>query len=104
MAPPSPFGFLSIVGLGRETDVTEPVDKIYGLLGLADGGARKSIKIDYSQEHKEKSSGKYTSRLESYGPNWIINIFYQLPLRKTDHLSFLPGARTSTLIRQQHNR
>lgn len=54
MAPPNPFGFLSIIGLGREKDVTEPVDRIYGLLGLADDGVRESIKIDYSQEHREK--------------------------------------------------
>lgn len=53
-APPNPFGFLSIVGLGREKDVTEPVDRIYGLLGLADDGVRESIKIDYSQEHRKK--------------------------------------------------
>lgn len=53
MAPPNPFGFLSIVGLGREKDVTEPVDRIYGLLGLADDDVRESIKIDYSEEHRK---------------------------------------------------
>lgn len=54
MTPPNPYGFLGIVGLGREKDVTEPVDRIYGLLGLANDSVRKSIKIDYSKEHREK--------------------------------------------------
>ena len=54
MTPPNPYGFLSIVSLGREKDVTEPVDRIYGLLGLANDIVRESIMIDYSQERREQ--------------------------------------------------
>lgn len=52
--PLNPYIFFTTVGLGREKDVTEPVDRIYGLLGLAVDNIRESIKIDYSKEYREK--------------------------------------------------
>lgn len=50
----NPYLFLGVVSLGREKDVTEPVDRIYGLLGLADEGLKGCVKIDYSKENREQ--------------------------------------------------
>ena len=50
----NPYNFLGIVDLGRKRDVTEPVDRLYKLLGLAADNIRDSIQINESKEHGEK--------------------------------------------------
>lgn len=57
--PPNSYYFLTVVGFGREKDVTEPVDRIYGLLGLASDRIRERITIDYSKEHMQNFWKKY---------------------------------------------
>ncbi|TAQ89308.1 hypothetical protein B7494_g2370 [Chlorociboria aeruginascens] len=45
---------LGFVRLARDKDVTQPVDRIYGLLGLVNPTIASQIVVDYSDEAKEK--------------------------------------------------
>ena len=51
----SPASLLTFVTIGRDKDVTEPVDQIYGLLGLVDPmvGVASRIVVDYSIEGRK---------------------------------------------------
>lgn len=59
----APLTFFDFVMLGRARFVTEPVDRIYALFGMAEGTDviyRKGIPIDYSEEAKTKYWETYT--------------------------------------------
>lgn len=45
-------GLLALMRIGREKDCTEPLDRIYGLLGLPDPAVASRIVVNYSTESK----------------------------------------------------
>lgn len=47
-----PDSFRLLIGLMGGRQATDPLDYIYGLLGMVDEGTRSKIAIDYSNEHR----------------------------------------------------
>ncbi len=53
------FAAPSVFNMGRDKDVTEPVDRIYGLLGLTSSSIASQVAVDYSIEARKHWWGAY---------------------------------------------
>ncbi len=48
------FSLCRLCTVARSRETTEPIDKVYAVLGLIEEAVRKKIKVDYSQESRQK--------------------------------------------------
>ena len=48
-----PYSLNRLCHFARSRDTTEPIDKVYAVLGLIDEAVRKMIKVDYSPESRQ---------------------------------------------------